>query len=1845
MHIRLQQQHACGTQCISRWFWFVPLLALLLGLGILVIVPPDVQADDPAFFLRRAFGPTADSTEAVALGDVDGDGHLDLVVGNGIGLPGLVYLNDSRGNFYNGPVDCATPPAGVRCLGDASRNLTAVALGDIDGDADLDIVTGYANAGNASIIYLNDGTGQFHSGPVACGTTPDVRCFGDDRGGIVEVYAVALGDLDGRDGLDIALGLNGGQNAVFFNDGDGGFFNGTLNCNNQSSQVQCFGVGYDSTWSLALGDLDGQNGLDIVVGNHESANLVFFNDGTGTFANGPLTCGATANVACLGVAADKTSGIALGDIDGDQDLDILASNTEAQNTLYRNAGNGTFATDERFGNATDPSLSLAPADLDSDGDLDVIVGNQDRQSVVYLNDGTGDLGAAQTFGSGTGMPSSVTAGDLDSDGDLDVIVGNRSLQNEIYVNNGAGSFAASATRPFGGASDRNVSIATGDMNDDGYLDLVVGKLFQQHALYLNDGAGAFTSASFGNPAEAYQDLAVADIDGDDDLDIVVAANGGQNAVFLNDGTGSFHTGGFVCGVTAGVHCFGTGADATASVVPVDLNGDEHLDIVVGNAADQQNVVYLNDGSGRFDTGPVVCADSPDAPVRCLGTGDDTTRSIAVGDIDRDSDPDLLVGNEQQPNTLYLNDGAANFTAAVTVGSGLERTQQVALSDLDGDGSLDIIVGNSQEQNAVYLNDGAGNFAAGPVICGERDEVKCFGSGLDTTRSLVLADIDGDGDNDIVTGNSADQSAVYLNDGRGNFPFRRSFGTDDDPTAALTVADLDYDGDLDLVVGMDDAQSRVYRNGLTGPARLALPQAVVLVSRPGSTPDAEGFATPRILSEQVIPIRYDLDAPVGMLRAFYSPDGGGRWLAANTPDGTNLVRNPQPDGDGRYTFAWDTFASGFFGQSDNVVFRLEAYPVAQISSVGLPGPFQRPYLAAQTFPFRVRGTQVQVVCEGCDGAGTTAAADALVYRLPAGEVRGAQPIAAGNQAGEVPFRTDPQGFLQGRGELAVNDHLVALAPISATETYTLYYTNATPTVESLDAATVTQAGVQQLTVSSENPLVRFNLEVSLEWDARSDAQYLARLREDFRRTGAILFDWTDGQAALGDITIYHDRERWNDAHIRVYATNRLRPNANQGGIITTPLSETVMLNDDDRTITYDPGQVRMGAVWNRYGESSGTIGEDWPRTLAHELGHYALFLDDNYIGLEGDLLVPVRDCPGAMSDPYIENYSEFHPTADWLPGCAQTLSNQNSGRSDWATITAFYSDLDAPAEFNANPGPAILPLELTRTRFVAPGTPDDAPETLEVPIIYLTDDSGGAVQPEPDGRAFLFQQDKGRLLDLGRTVLDRVDARGARAGDRLCVYNLEQNRLGCEELRPTDQQLQLTTLQQPWQPELVITPVTSRTVTVAVREVAAGLTLRAQIYPLDYPALEPITLTENGNQYTGTFELAEPAFTGYVHVWVAEAEPRREVVGDYSIGGNPGSSRNRHIPRNNPGSSRNRHVPVLSGDGQAILYTLENNFAVGEFYALQSTRVIDPLPWANVVGQAYRLTATPNAPQLAGNASISIGYLTDEVVPGEEQWIRVYYRQDAGWRQLETTLDTELNMAAAPTQGPGVYALMSTIEFPLEKAGWNPLPYPVQEEAPRPLPAALRSIEDRYTTVYGYYPTETQPWRLYDADAPAWLNNSAEFGLTTLEFGRGYWIRVTEPLTVSFQGGQTRGVTRDEPGLTEVGIPYPPATYYAELQPDGSFVPQSGMLVTTRIGDTVCGESTVQEVDGKLVFVLHVASAVEGEAECGLPERRMRIAVGSSVLWEGVTWDNDRPGVLPWPVNTPDPVIYLPLVQR
>src|SRR5690606_37136376 len=211
---------------------------------------------------------------------------------------------------------------------------------------------------------------------------------------------------------------------------------------------------------------------------------------------------------------------------------------------------------------------------------------------------------------------------------------------------------------------------------------------------------------------------------------------------------------------------------------------------------------------------------------------------------------------------------------------------------------------------------------------------------------------------------------------------------------------------------------------------------------------------------------------------------------------------------------------------------------------------------------------------------------------------------------------------------------------------------------------------------------------------------------------------------------------------------------------------------------------------RYGEATINLGDDWPRTLAHEIGHFALFLDDNYLGLDNQgRLINVSSCPGAMSDPYRDREFQVDPRPatvndpnGWHRDCADALSERVTGRSDWDTSKALYDSealkfrLNQPAAYNSNPGPTLLPLAVTEVRFGSEMESDAAP-LIDEPVLLLADKAGQQLNPLPgvSARGFLFQagdpeNDKDDyLIDLGVPTVDQLLARGARRGDRVCLY--------------------------------------------------------------------------------------------------------------------------------------------------------------------------------------------------------------------------------------------------------------------------------------------------------------------------------------------------------------------------------------------------------------------------------------------------------------------------------------------
>lgn len=315
------------------------------------------------FFGGRSWtiGPeAADKTKAVRLGDMDGDGDLDLVVGNEAADPGRVYMNDGRANFIPGGQFTTRFTYGI-------EDTRAIALADMDRDGDLDIVAG--NWGTQDFVYLNSGKAEF----------TEKRAFGPQVGYTI---ALAVGDVDGDGDLDMVTG----SLVTYLNDGNANF-----------SPGQSFKPGRELTTSLVLADIDADRDLDLVVGHFAARSLVYLNDGKGIFSAGPY----------FGAATDMTRSIAVGDIDGDGDPDLVvgtevsvimvdtdgdgkgdAQRTEmraAPNRVHHNDGRGNFANSETFGTGMDWTRAVALGDMDGDGDLDIVVANACEQNAVFFN--------------------------------------------------------------------------------------------------------------------------------------------------------------------------------------------------------------------------------------------------------------------------------------------------------------------------------------------------------------------------------------------------------------------------------------------------------------------------------------------------------------------------------------------------------------------------------------------------------------------------------------------------------------------------------------------------------------------------------------------------------------------------------------------------------------------------------------------------------------------------------------------------------------------------------------------------------------------------------------------------------------------------------------------------------------------------------------------------------------------------------------------------------------------------------------------------------------------------------------------------------------------------------------------------------------------------------------------------------------------------------------------------------------------------------------------------------------------------------------------------------------------
>ena len=333
----------------------------------------------------------------------------------------------------------------------------------------------------------------------------------------------------------------------------------------------------------------------------------------------------------------------------------------------------------------------------------------------------------------------ISLGDVYGNGHIDIVLAKGRhwpLNNLILRNDGKGHFTTSV---LGDAPDRTYTAALADLDGDGHLDIVVSNDRPDRKLiYLNDGKGHFRVAgTFGEPEWSTRYVTVADLNGDKRPDLVVANRNSNPSsprpsfVCLNDGKAGFPS------------CSPLATESATIAVAMDLDGDGFVDLFVPHRDGGQNLIFWNDGSGRFSAAPSK-----------VGPEHSWIRAAAAADINGDGIPDLVVGDERAGMFLYLGAGHRRFDAPVPLGGGSGAPYAIATADLNRDGRPDIVVGRQDARGSVFFNLGGGRlprFTEAP-----------WNDGKGTVYAVAAGDLDGDGWPDIAAARSDAPNAVWFN---------------------------------------------------------------------------------------------------------------------------------------------------------------------------------------------------------------------------------------------------------------------------------------------------------------------------------------------------------------------------------------------------------------------------------------------------------------------------------------------------------------------------------------------------------------------------------------------------------------------------------------------------------------------------------------------------------------------------------------------------------------------------------------------------------------------------------------------------------------------------------------------------------------------------------------------------------------------------------------------------------------------------------------------------------------------------------------------------------------------------
>jgi Tol biopolymer transport system component len=759
-----------------------------------------------------------------ALGDLNGDGHLDLVLGmNSASRAGQIYLNDGQGSFI----------AGQDLGGTWAQD---VALADFDGDGSLDIflLCGMTPQKPANEIWLNDTQGNFRDSGVrleneAVGQGVGIGDFNHDGkpdvfvtnadyvadgtgnyvaqafpprvwlnttgakeqtsdylgqtppGSTPEIFAPDVVSVDGRYEYGVAISPDGDE--LFFTaDDPGAGLMVMRRVNGEWTQPEAANLRGNHSWEFeAFYTQDGQK-LFFASMNGMTSKLWYVEKGADGWGEAQYL-DSPANEASAFWATFTTDGTMyytnVSKIRIFRAAQVDGAYPEVEDIGLPMGGHPSIAPDESY-------LLFNSTGLGGFGEDDIFV-------TFRQNDGTWSepLNLGEEINTGYAETCASLSPDgkyiffsryNESGGKSNIYWVSSEIIERLHEAGGnvtqvdenptaSTSTPAANTLPvlsyvnsgqkLGTTNNWDVQVV--DIDQNGTLDA-----YFEGSIWLNDGAGNFTRGdlSFGPPE---QQAWFADVNGDGSIDAIC-----DNVVFLNDGQNQFPDKKAIP------------SDITMSYAELaDLNNDGAVDIIA--ASDMEDRILINDGAGNFtNTGKTL--------------GGWGQCRYAVGNINGDEFTDVYVAIPHTPppsmratsNLFWLGDDSGEFSKSEHTDY-IGESRDVVLKDFDGDEDLDLFIASGIDSGKVFINDGIGHFA---------DSGQKINSGFHAADAEA-ADLDNDGDLDLFIANgkpldSGQPDTIWLNDGQGNFSDSGQRLGDLD-SIKLALGDLNGDGKTDAVV--------------------------------------------------------------------------------------------------------------------------------------------------------------------------------------------------------------------------------------------------------------------------------------------------------------------------------------------------------------------------------------------------------------------------------------------------------------------------------------------------------------------------------------------------------------------------------------------------------------------------------------------------------------------------------------------------------------------------------------------------------------------------------------------------------------------------------------------------------------------------------------------------------------------------------------------------------------------------------------------------------------------------------------------------------------------------------------